>query len=81
MSRDPVVHEGETYLSIEVVAEIYALRSIVLREVYDRGLLGPGLTRGSTVCIATAEFDRVATIARMHLIYELDVDAIAARLA
>jgi len=80
MTREPVLHEGEVYVSLEVVAEIYHVSSVVLHQVYDRGLLGPGLARGSTICIATLSFDRVATIVRLHQGYGLDLEAIAARL-
>lgn len=80
MTSEPILHEGEVYLSLEVVAEIYQVSSVVLHQVYERGLLGPGLARGSTVCIATISFDRVATVVRMHEAYGLDVEAIAARL-
>lgn len=81
MNGAPITEGGEVYLALEVVAELYQVRSVVLREVYDRGLLGPGLTRDGTVCIATFSFDRVATIARLHQVVGLDVDAIAALIA
>ncbi|QDU68151.1 hypothetical protein [Engelhardtia mirabilis] len=80
MNREPILHEGERYLSLEVVAEIYQVRAVVLREVYERGLLGEGLTHDSTVCIATLALDRVATIVRLHEVHGLDPDAIAAHL-
>jgi hypothetical protein len=73
-------HDGQRYLSLEVVAELYHLDTVVLREVYDRGLLGAGLDRGATVWIASVRLDRVATVVRLHHACGLDVDSIAALL-
>jgi len=72
-----LVVEGELYLSLEVVAELYQLRRPWLREVFDLGLLGTGVDDGPTVCIAAVQLDRVATIVRLHRVVGLDLAAIA----
>lgn len=78
MTHAPIEEGGERYLTLEAVADIYQVRSIVLRKVYDRGLLGTGLTRGATICISTVTLDRVATIVRLHQGWGVDLDALAA---
>lgn len=79
MNRVTIMHDGESYLSLAVVAELYHVDAVVLHQVYDRGLFGPGVTQGTLVCIATFRLDLVATIVRMHQVYGLDIDTIAAR--
>lgn len=81
MNRVTIMQDGESFLSLEVVAELFHVNTVVLQEVYDRGLLGQGLTRGATVCVATVRLDLVAVVVRMHQVYGLDVDAIAARIS
>jgi len=76
--REPVVRAGRRYLSLELVAEVYQVQSVVLHACYERGLLGKGVVEGSAVCIATVQLDRVATIHRLHEVHGLDVDRIAA---
>lgn len=68
--------EGELYLSLETYAEIYCIEVRWLRDVYDRGLLGSGVTSGSLVCVSVTQMDRVATIVRLHEAYGLDMDSI-----
>jgi hypothetical protein len=80
VNRVTLVQDGESYLSLEVVAELYHVNAVVLREVYDRGLFGRGVIQGTLVCIATYRLDLVATVVRLHQAYGLDVDAIAARM-
>jgi len=77
---DRLLHEGELYLSLEVLAEVYQVRVTLLREVYERGLLGSGVDQGTNVCIASVELDRVAMIVRLHSVLGLDLDAIATRI-
>lgn len=81
MNHVTIVQDGESYLSLEVVAELYHIDAVVLQEVYERGLFGPGVTHDTRVCIATFRLDLVATIVRLHQVYGLDVDTIAARFA
>ncbi len=81
MSVETVRIEGRLYLSLEVVAELYEVKSVVLRRAYDRGLLGTGIDHERTLCIAAVELDRVATIVRLHETFGLDLEAITKRLA
>jgi len=74
--RDRVYIEGDLYLSLETVAEIYRIEIVWLREAYDTGLLGSGVVSESVICIAAAKMDRVATIVRLHDVLGLDVETI-----
>lgn len=80
MTVETVHVEGRLYLSLEVVAELYQVKSVLLRGAYDRGLLGTGVDHERTLCIAAVELDRVATIVRLHESLGLDVEAITKRL-
>ena len=77
MSRDRVYVGDELYLSLETVAELYQVRTVWLRSVYDLGLLGSGVDSGTGICIAAIQMDRVATIVRMHDVLGLDIDMIS----
>jgi len=77
MTADRLQVGGELYLSLETVAALYEVQTVWLREAYDSGLLGSGVDRGPTICIAAVQMDRVATIVRLHAVLELDLDAIA----
>lgn len=68
--------EGDLYLSLETVAEIYRIEIVWLREVYQVGLLGRGVDSESVVCIAAAQMDRVAMIVRLHDGLGLDIETI-----
>ena len=68
--------DGELYLSIETVAEVYRVEVVWLREVIESGLLGTGAALGPAGAIAAIRMDHVATIVRMHRALGLDVDAI-----
>jgi hypothetical protein len=76
VSEERVWLDGELYLALETVAEIYRVRYAWLREVYDLGLLGRGVDRGTTLCIGAVELDHVATIVRLHTVLGLDARAI-----
>lgn len=83
MSADMLRVEGVLYLSLETVAELYRVEVVLLREVYELGLLGRGVAGGgggATVCIAAAELDRVATVVRLQRVLGHDVDAICVHL-
>ena len=81
MSTDRLYVNGELYLSIETVAEVYRVEVVWLREVVDAGLLGTGVALGPPHAIAAVRMDRVATIVRMHRALGLGVDAIRLALA
>ncbi|MCP3916099.1 MAG: hypothetical protein GY711_11125 [bacterium] len=76
MSERTFLVEGKLYLSVEAVAEVYEVRAVWLREVCDRGLLGPAVRTRPTLSIAAVELDRVATIVRLHEVFGLDLEAI-----
>ena len=77
MTGDRLRVEGELYLSLETIAELYEVETVWLREAYDSGLLGGGIDKGPSVCIAAVQLDRVATLVRMHAVLGLDIDTIA----
>lgn len=76
MSETRVYVDGELYLSLEVVAEVYELQVTWLREAYELGMLGVGACSGSTVCIAAVQMDRLSTIVRLHRVLGLDLETI-----
>ena len=76
MTGDRLQIDGELYLSLETVAELYEVKVVWLREAYDSGLLGSGVDKGPSVCIEAVQMDRVATLVRMHVTLGLDLDAI-----
>ena len=76
MKGEKLYLEGELYLGLETVAEVYRVRAVWLREVFDSGLLGPGAPGERGPCIAAAQLDRVATIVRLHLRLGLDLEAL-----
>lgn len=80
MIRDAIQRDGERYLPLELVAELYQLDVVVLREAYALGLLGTGVTDGPDVRIAAYRLDVVASLVRWNRICGLDVQAIALRL-
>jgi len=73
---EPLYVEGELFISLEVVAEIYQAQVVLLRGAFESGMLGPGVDQGSTVCIAAVHLDRVATIVRLHETLGLDLERI-----
>jgi len=73
--------DGEVFLELETVAEVFRVDSIVLREAYDVGLLGACVERDAHVLIAAASLDRVATIVRLRVVLGMDLDAIDLALA
>ena len=80
MSKDKLYIEGELFLSLETVAAIYKVQIVWLQQVYEYGLLGTGVDRDATVCIASIYLDRVATIVRLHDKLGLDLDMISVSL-
>lgn len=76
MSGGRIYVEGELYLTVETVAEIYRVEVVWLREVLDAGLVAAGAASATGPCIAAARLDHVATIVRLHRTLGLDLDAI-----
>jgi hypothetical protein len=76
MSEHRIQIDGELYLTIERVAEIYAVQSVWLVEAYRAGLLGQGHERGATLCIAAVQLDRVATVVRLRHLLGPDLERI-----
>jgi len=81
MTNERVYIDGELYLSIELVAELYSVQSVWLREVCERGLIAPTAPHGASVCVAAFQLDRIATIVRLHSSFGLDLRRIATELA
>ncbi len=81
MSVKSVRIEGRLYLSIEILAELYEVQSVLLRKAYKSGLLGTGVEHECTLCIEAVKLDRVATIVRLHESFGLDLEAITKRFA
>lgn len=75
-SAKTIYVDGEPYLSLEALAEVYQVQVLWLREVYERGLLGSGVDAEATICIAAVQLDRVATIVRLRHFVGQDVDEI-----
>lgn len=76
MSRRTIYVEGELYLSLEAVAEVYAIQVTWLREAYEHGLFGAGVDADASVCVAAVQLDRVSTVIRMHHVLGLDLETI-----
>ncbi|MDA8592358.1 hypothetical protein N9L90_00370 [Planctomycetota bacterium] len=77
MSVETIYFEGEPYLTLEALADVYQVQVVWLREIYQSGLLGSGVDAGTTICIAAVQLDRVATIVRLRHFVGQDVDAIS----
>jgi len=73
VSVGPVRVEGRLYVPLEVVAELYQVKRVMLMQVYERGLLGTAIEHEQTLCIEAVELERVATIVRLHELLGLDV--------
>ncbi|QDU83960.1 hypothetical protein Pla163_10610 [Planctomycetes bacterium Pla163] len=76
MRDAPLRIDGELYLRLETVAEIYRVRVAWLHEVCDHGLLGDVEHEGASICVAAVQLDRVATIVRLHHALGLELAAI-----
>ena len=73
---DRIYVEGELYLALETVADIYRVEAVWLREAFDAGILGEDIRSDPTPCIAVLRLDHVATVVRLHRVLGLDLDAI-----
>ena len=81
MTSDQFFIEGDLYLNLETVAEIYHVEVLWLREVYDFGLLESSVDSGTVIHIQATQLDRVAAIVRWHVGLGLDIEAISLALA
>lgn len=80
MRRVRITIEGETYITLEGVAECYECEITWLREVYDLGLLGHGRTVEQSIAIELSKLDRVADVIRMSVYQGIDLVVVAALL-
>lgn len=70
--------EGELYLTLETVAEVYAVELVWLREVCASGLLTPAQHKTGELCIAALELDRVARIVHLNVVLGVSLDSVDA---
>lgn len=80
MTVEHIYIEGELYLTLETVAEVYSVKTVWLERVCREGLLGPPVSHGESLCLAAIELDRVARIVRLNAVLGLELEAIAAML-
>src|SRR6185503_13554440 len=66
VSEDRIYVDGELFLSVETVAEIYRVEVVWLREVVESGLLGGDAAPRAVGRIAAVRLDRLAAIVRLH---------------
>ena len=76
MTSVRITLHGESWITIETVAETFACEVSLVRQVYERGLLGPGERVDQALFVRTAMLDRVAVIVRMHVHQGLGLSAI-----
>ncbi|MCE9636211.1 MAG: hypothetical protein K8T90_10960 [Planctomycetes bacterium] len=76
MSDGRTYVEGDLYLSVETVADVYRVEVVWLREVIDAGLLGTEVGVRPAFIIAAVRLDRVARIVRLHRALGFDLDQI-----
>jgi len=69
--------EGESYITLEGVAECYQCEVAWLREVYEFGLLGRGQVVQERIVIQSRMLDRVAEVIRMSIYQGVDLAAVA----
>ena len=73
--------DGEAFLALETVAEVFRVDTVVLLEAYAVGLLGRCVERDAHVMVAVTSLDRVATIVRLRVVLGMDLDAVDLELA
>lgn len=78
MNAAEIRFEGELYLTLETVAEVYAVKRVWLERACAEGLLGAPREHGGQLCVAAVELDRVARLVRLHAHLGLELEAIAA---
>ncbi len=72
-----VVIRGETWFTLEAVADCYGLEVAWVREVYEFGLLGEGAPVEGTIAVAPRALDRVAAIRRLEIQLGANLEGIA----
>jgi hypothetical protein len=80
MSRRRVVIEGESYITLEGIAECYQCELTWVREVYAIGLLGSGRPVEKSIALHVSVLDRVADVLRMSVHLGVDLAVVAALL-
>ena len=68
---------GETYVTLQDVAQTFEFELAWVQEVYDFGLLGPGERVEGTVAIASRLLDRVAAIRRLNRVLGVNLAGVA----
>lgn len=68
---------GETWLTLEAVADCYDCESAWLRDAWSHGLLGSGLEFEGRVLLHVAVLDRVAEVVRLGRHQGLAFEAIS----
>lgn len=77
MMRGTLRVEGELYVTLETLAEIYEVQTVWLRDAYEVGLLGAGVVSGRTVAVAVTQMERVATVVRLRHVVGPDLGALS----
>ncbi len=73
-----LIIEGERYLEVRVLAEIFEVQVAWVEEVVERGLVPGHREIESVRYVRVTEFDRVAQVIRLRQVLELDWDALEA---
>jgi hypothetical protein len=81
VSRVRITIEGESYVTLEGIAQWYQCELSWVREVYGYGLLGSGRTVAETTAIHVSMLDRFADVLRMSVYQDIDLAVIAALFA
>lgn len=77
MKRGVRYEREEVWITLETVADCYAVDVQLMREVYELGLIGPGQRTEAGVAIAAEALDRVAVVLRLHLQQGVNLPGIA----
>ncbi len=76
MADAVITIRGETYITLESVAECFEFELNWVRRVCDLGLVGPTEPVAKTLAIPTRMLDRIAEIRRLELQYGFDLELI-----
>ena len=80
MNPSLIVQDGDRYLRIDAVAEIFDVQVTWIEAAFENGLLDCRVFEETTPCIRVTELDRIAQLIRLSLVYELDWDNVALHL-
>jgi hypothetical protein len=72
--------EGESYITLEGIAECFECERTWVIEVYEHGLLGSGTRYEGAMVVPTSTLERVAEIRRLHVYHGVALSAVAALL-